>query len=229
MARSRSLKDRVLGQYRTQSFLTRLFLWLRWRLTFFERLLACVPRQGLVVDIGCGHGLWPVALVLDAPAREVVGYDPDRRRIEQAERVAAQVPRVRFTSHWEDLASLGPTSVTVVDVLILLPPRDKERLLGWASDHLVPGGTLLLKVNGTEPRLKHWFSLMEERFMTSVGPTHATSGLHSWPVAEYVTLCQALGFEITRVERLDRWYHPQPHSLIVAEKPATPARVRRRS
>src|SRR6202035_1085894 len=50
-----------------------------------------LPDEGRILDVGCGFGLFAAYFGQTHPRREIVGIDPNARRIAMAERVARSV------------------------------------------------------------------------------------------------------------------------------------------
>src|SRR4051812_7310205 len=72
-AARRAFADQPLG--------TRLFLRGRDILCPMETVAREVPMVGRVLDIGCGHGLFPALLASGSSQREIVGVDPSEGKI----------------------------------------------------------------------------------------------------------------------------------------------------
>ncbi len=62
----------------------------------FGRLAEFVPLAGLIVDLGCGHGLFANALALESPERFVVGVEPMARKVALARAARPAHRRVEF-------------------------------------------------------------------------------------------------------------------------------------
>src|SRR5204862_5937206 len=95
-------------------------------LAFVERF---VPRQGFIVDLGCGHGLFACLLREAAESRRVLGIDLDERKIEVARGAVRDTQWLRFEVG--DIIKDPPPhcdAVTIVDVLYLLPFEDRHRI-----------------------------------------------------------------------------------------------------
>jgi SAM-dependent methyltransferase len=202
----------------------------------FERLAAFVPSTGLIVDLGCGHGLFANALALEAPRRCIVGVELSTRKLlaARATQSAALTPapspaigrgetvagQVHFVQG--DLLAnpvVGPCrAMLLIDVLYLFTPHQQEQILCMCSERLEPGGVLVLKTMDTLPRWKSALDRLEE--WMAVRLFHITlsgrSPLAFRPLAEWAALCQAMGFE-TRVVRLDQGYY-HPHGAVVGLK-----------
>ena len=56
-----------------------------------------LPPAGRVLDLGCGNGLFAAILKLGSPARTIIGFDLDEKKIESA-RAASE--RIRLSSRW---------------------------------------------------------------------------------------------------------------------------------
>jgi SAM-dependent methyltransferase len=109
-------------------------------------------RDGLVVDLGCGSGIW-AALLLDA-GYEVLGVDASADLLRIARRRA---PAARFVHGSLDEVELpaGAAAVTALgEVLSYGPRRSLTPVLRRAGRALRPGGMLVFDVvgPGREPR-----------------------------------------------------------------------------
>src|SRR4051794_26677910 len=71
----------ALAAYDDQAFRTRLFLRGRDLLCPMMAVAREVPVAGRILDIGCGHGLFPALLASGSSLRTIVGIDPSERKI----------------------------------------------------------------------------------------------------------------------------------------------------
>ena len=111
----------------------------------YERIAALLPREGLVVDLGCGEGLLAHVLVARSPGLRVLAVDHDRARVEHMRASASGKP---IEVEQGDLASfpIPPCdAVVLLDVMHYLDLRTQEALVVRAFEALRPGGTLLLR------------------------------------------------------------------------------------
>jgi SAM-dependent methyltransferase len=67
---------RTLRLYRHEPLATRLFVRARRLLAPLDAVAAEVPAAGAVLDVGCGHGLFSLALAAADATRRVLGVDP---------------------------------------------------------------------------------------------------------------------------------------------------------
>jgi SAM-dependent methyltransferase len=198
----------------------RLHILIRRILCPFRRLADFVPSDGLIVDLGCGHGLFANALALEAGGRRVVGVEPSTRKLAAARVSQLTTERIQFLQG-DALTNpvVGPCrAILLIDVLYLLSFSQQERLLTTCFGLLGPGGVLLLKTMDIDNRWKATLTWVEEWLAVRVlGCTWSEGGRFAFrPSTEWLALCQAIGFQ-TDVVPLDQGYY-HPHVAVVAVK-----------
>jgi 2-polyprenyl-3-methyl-5-hydroxy-6-metoxy-1,4-benzoquinol methylase len=170
--------------------------------------------EGRILDVGCGFGLFAAYFGQTQPGRQIVGVDPDGRRIQLARRVARALGLThRF--HVGDVRAVelkGPfDAVYVLDVMHHIPKGDQRAVLERLRDLLVPGGVLLIKDITTEPRFGLLFTEVLDRLM--VGMREPLAYRHH---REWGAMLAALGFRVRIVRVPD--VLPYPHVVIAATK-----------
>ncbi len=198
----------------------RLHILIRRILCPFKRLADFVPSGGLIVDLGCGHGLFANALAIEAGRRRVVGVEPSARKLAAARATQLMTGCVWFVQG-DALNNpvTGPCrAILLIDVLYLLSFSQQERLLTTCFGLLESGGVLLLKTMDVSNRWKSALNWLEEWLAVRVlGCTWSGGGRFAFrPSAGWLTLCQAIGFQ-TEVVPLDQGYY-HPHVAVVAVK-----------
>ena len=139
--------NRAVHRYRSAPLVARLFVHGRAFLSdlaFVERL---VPRNGFIVDLGCGHGLFACLLREASAGRRVLGIDLDPKKID---------------------------AVTIIDVLYLLPFEEQEQVLRNAASALGEGGPLIVKAQ--ERRMDPRYALTYAQEIITVTVLRATRG-----------------------------------------------------
>ncbi|MDW8282252.1 MAG: class I SAM-dependent methyltransferase [Myxococcales bacterium] len=197
----------------------RLHVALRWGLFPFGALLPFVPESGLAVDLGCGHGLWPLLLARARPGLHIHAIDPDADKIALARAAAraANLSNIQFSVGTAEEAALPPCHlISLVDVLYLVPWRLQEQLLARAAGCLVRGGRLLLKEMSERPRWKARWNRVQEFLSVRLLRITWGSGFYFREGAAWEALLRHLGLRTWTV-RLDAG-RPHPHLLLVGER-----------
>jgi len=173
-----------------------------------------------VLDVGCGHGVLCALMSHGHPEREVVGLDPDPRKIDWAKASVGRAPNARFEVG--TVQALAPLEagrfdcVTVADVLYLLPEREHGTFLAACHQLLRPGGTLLLKEAEDDGGWRTTKALVQEQLMVRLlGRTRSSGAIGFSTRAHMSDQIVKAGFRVTEVVRLSR-LSTTPHVLYVA-------------
>ncbi len=144
-----------------------------------RRIDELVPREGLVLDLGCGFGLLSNILARKSQRRTVLGVDFDERKLAVARETARASRNLSF--ELRDLfTKQGPSAdaVVLVDVLHYWRPEEQRRLIARAAGCLKEGGTLLFRDASPSPSWRHRLTVWVERFATLTGHNRPGHGLH---------------------------------------------------
>lgn len=174
-----------------------------------------------ILDVGCGHGLLCSLLALGFPDRSVVGIDTDPRKIDWARRSVGKLGNTRFdVMTVERLASLEAATfdtVTVTDVLYLLPEADWPDFLAACHQLLKKGGRLLLKEAEDDGGWRSKKAMLQEQVMVKVlRRTKGSGGLGFSTRERTQELLQRAGFRVSETISLSR-HSTTPHVLFVAD------------
>lgn len=173
-----------------------------------------MPREGRILDLGCGHGLFSALMAVSSPERSILGVDPSPAKIHVASRLVGKLPNLKLLQGTaDDVRESGMDAVTILDVLYLLPVDEKLRILNRCHDLLKPGGHLVLKTNDTHPAWKYRWAWLQEVAMTRVGLTMGHGSLHFISCTETVGLLRQAGFRDLQVVHLP-FLLPYPHTLF---------------
>jgi len=191
------LRRKVARLYRYQGKWVEQFVYWKMRTDpLFGTLDEVVPRQGFVLDLGCGYGMVTHWLAYSGPDRRLHGVDYDADKIRVAQRTAPQHERIRF-----ELADLltweypNCDAVLLLDVLHYWTSDKQDCILAKVRKALRPGGRLILReaaraATKTHERVEFW-----EKVATSIGHNKTVEGLHFLSEAELRARLMRAGFE----------------------------------
>lgn len=136
----------------------------------FEAVLAHLPEEGRLVDVGCGEG-YLLALAREArPRLELFGFDHDGRRVAQG--LAALQGEERLSLRVADARSVDlPQAhcIACLDVLHYLPPAEQDQVVARMARALVPGGLLLVRDGVEGSGLRSALTRLSEQLLVGLG------------------------------------------------------------
>lgn len=182
-------------------------------------LVARLPSEGRLLEVGCGHGLFANEAALRHPRLSVLGVDPDADKIRWAQQAAGGRDNVRFRhAGLAELTEDGFDVLALVDVLYLVPRSDWPTFLEACRARLRKGGMLLLKDVDTRPWWKFYRCVLQETVSVRLlGLTLGGSFAFASKEEMFGVLLDA-GFDRIETTRLDRGYLT-PHVLYRAVRP----------
>jgi 2-polyprenyl-3-methyl-5-hydroxy-6-metoxy-1,4-benzoquinol methylase len=195
----------------------RAYCWARFaivRQRFLDEIGQYLPTTGVVLDIGCGFGLFSLYYASAAPGRLMRGVDLNRRRITLARRAAARLGLENVAYEEADARDFkGDSEVAaayMLDIVHHVPPTAVPPLLRQLHRAVMPGGTLLVKDVDTRPAAKRWFTWALDKLMDPRAP------VHYWPAEELTETIVRAGFSVRRHLMVD--VLPYPHILYVCTR-----------
>lgn len=214
------LGRRLLSLYRSAPLADRAHVRVRWATCPFRAVAAQVPTSGVILEVGCGHGLLSLYLALASPERRITGIDVDADKLEVARTAAAAAGLAcAFEAVEGPALPEGPfDAIAIVDVLYLLDAAAQRSLLTSCAGRLAPGGVLVVKEMAPEPRWKAtWNAVQETAAVKVLGITEGEE-LTFLPPAELASAMVDGGLSV-RDRPVHRGY-PHPHHLLVGTKRA---------
>ena len=172
----------------------------------WERILARLPREGSLLDVGCGPGLLAWLLAREGFAGTYLGLDPDGRKVERARRWPLPAGRFSFEKGRAQEAPRGAfTAAAVVDVLYLVPPRERAGFAAGVVSALCPGGLLVVVTSGGGPPWKRALDRAQERTAVAIGMTRGEA-VAPCDGAEAARVLEGAGVCDVRVETIGNGY-----------------------
>jgi len=129
-----------------------------------------MPREGDIIDLGCGYGFVSYMLMFTSERRRITGVDYDNEKIEVAENCFSKNERIRFTTaDVSDYEITAKDGFVLGDVLHYLTPEKQEILLRKCFANLKPAGVILIREANSELSARHKKSLVTEFLSTRIG------------------------------------------------------------
>lgn len=199
----RVVRRKVERLYRYQGKFVEQFA--KWKLKLdpmLPALDAVVPRQGFILDLGCGYGLITHWLACFTDTRTFLGVDYDEDKIRVAQRSAPGHRRIRFEAG-DILTHDYPAcdAVLLLDVLHYWRPEKQWEILQRVRAALRPGGRLILRDGARDESAGHRRIHFWERIATRIGHNQTVEGLHFLTLGELERALQAAGFAGWEIKR----------------------------
>jgi trans-aconitate methyltransferase len=214
--------QRALARYRNAPISARLFIHGRAFLSDLAVVERYVPKQGFIVELGSGHGLFSCLLRESAPTRRVLGIDLDPRKVEVARSAIRDTEWLRFEVG--DIVLTPPPkcdAVTIVDVLYLLPFEQQEQALRNAASALGEGAPLIVKAQERRRDPRYALTYAQEMVTVSLGFTRGGRDRFYFPSREEaLAMFERSGFLVDVLEMPNR---PYTDVVYLARKAPTKA------
>ncbi len=133
----------------------------------FGSLIAQVPENSRVLDVGCGSGLFIALLSARKKVSLALGFDASDKAISLAREMRSKHPAKAVISFERcDVNEPWPSGlydvVTIIDLLHHLDRENQARTFHAASAKVRPGGYLILKDVGKRPVWRAHFSRLHD-------------------------------------------------------------------
>jgi len=193
-------------------FSTKMYIKIRPMICPFSLIEKYVPKKGIIVDIGCGYGIFSYFLSSKSKDRKILGIDLNKNRILLANEIYQTSNNLRFEcSNITDTKIPMADSITAVDIIHHIPTKELQtKLLKSCFSVLNEGGTIIIKDLDTKPIWKYYWNYIHDFIMTKGEPV-----LYR-PSKEMKSLLSEVGFTLENFQILKGY--PYAHVLYVARK-----------
>ncbi len=136
-----------------------------------------VPREGKILDAGCGYGFMAYMLAFTSARREITAFDYDEEKVVTASHCFSKPDKLNFVH--ADILSFEFESYDAIilsDMLHYLDAADQETVIRRAAAHLNPGAVLIIREGNKDREGKHKRTELTEFFSTRLFGFNKTGG-----------------------------------------------------
>ena len=143
----------------------------------YRQIHQLLPKEGRILDIGCGYGFMSYMMQFCAAARQVTGYDYDEDKIKVASHCFSRNAMIQFKHADVNELEIEPADAIILsDLLHYLHPDQQESIIKKCIQALRPDGILLIRDGDRDLENKHKKTRLSEFFSTRLFAFNKTKG-----------------------------------------------------
>lgn len=218
-SQKKAMYSKLKNFYKKISFRVKIYNFIRFKTCPFDLIKKIIPKEGTIVDLGCGTGIFLNLLKQDFTKRTLVGFDADNRKIKVALESLNESKGIDFKVGNiidGDFSLFQVKCITLIDVLYYLNINLKRDLLRKCFNALDWNGVLIIKDIDKALNLKFFWTFFQEFFAVKVFNITYAEGLYFENRKTYSSLLKECGFSIETFD-LSRGYF-YPHILYIGKK-----------
>lgn len=169
----------------------------------YELFNQLAPKQGHILDIGCGYGFLGYILHWTQPARQITGVDYDEDKIATAQNGYLRGEQLHFVHADITQYEFGKYDTFIIsDVLHYLRPEAQEALIVRCINQLNTGGAIIIRDGDAELEERHKGTKMTELFSTKLLGFNKTgeNALSFLKASTIRELAAKHGMELTQID-----------------------------
>jgi hypothetical protein len=196
--------------YQDESWSVKLHVFIRSVIVPWRKVVDEIPSTGVLLDYGCGHGLFLCYCKIFRPDLILIGLEPDARK----KAVLQKMKDVRIIDNLSEIEN-RIDCIVVSDVFYAINPDSHKLLLASLTNYLSNDGIFIIKEIVNRPRIKYWFNILHEMLtMKMFGVTEGDS-INLLPVRHYGSMLSH-HFAVIKGSAIDDGYL-WPHYLFVCK------------
>lgn len=169
----------------------KIFVFFKWLIFPFENIEKYLPKQGEIVDIGCGEGVLSIYLSYKERKRYVYGIDFDKDKIVLAKKAGQGFKNLEFkisdALSWDKRID----GLVISDTFHHFPRKTQELFLKKAATLLKKRGVLVIKEINKDDLIRSKLS----RFWDFI--LYPKDEINYWSILDFKSRLKALGFQVS--------------------------------
>ena len=184
---------------------TNLYSGLGWKSVFakirlwdapYKHAETVVPRKGLIVELGCGEGLFSNYLALSSDKRKIIGVELDENRVKIANR---GLPNAKFIHADANKAKFHNADAIVMMHLLhhLNSFEEQEKLIRSCLPRIKKSGKLVIIEVEPKFSLKYLISWLTDHFLVAwLFERKIYSSIYFRKKSEWIKMLSGMGFKV---------------------------------
>jgi cyclopropane fatty-acyl-phospholipid synthase-like methyltransferase len=207
---TRQLVDLLTRQLPETSLLNKLKISYRPYICPFDVLLAHIPKQASLFDIGCGSGMFLMLAAEFCAPEKLAGIEISQTLIDNATQLLSQYQKPVQLSTYDGKTPPDWISdyncITMIDVLHHIPPTEQEAFLAQLHHKMSKGTTFIFKDIDAEALPWVYFNRMHDLILSrEIG--------NEWRAQRFLEYAKTLGFKVLHFSKQRTLVYP--HFTVV--------------
>ncbi len=148
-------------------FWPRIHVFLRSIILPISRIENLLPKNGSILDVGCGYGFTSIFFAIKNKNRQIFASEINPKKVLLAKKISSPIPNLSFEI--SDLINKNESkfnAIVAIDLFHHINDFQKKVFLKDSFSKLKPNGFLIIKDINTKPLLKYLWNYLHDLIMT---------------------------------------------------------------
>lgn len=165
----------------------------------YNQLLNFIPKDGNIIDLGCGRGLASMVLKIANPQLNITGIDWDNEKLNIARKISTNNNlNINFVEH--DIFEFQPGNqlynmIICFDLLHYLPVNKQDDFINYWAQFIDVNGCFLIRDFDTDQGLRSMITNLGERIFTKIN-FNKGAGIYPRSMSEIKDIFEKKGFTV---------------------------------